>query len=181
MAMARSKGWDMSADSATQSYVSSRTPSYAPTRYFRLCMDQAKLNRQAFAARLLEVCDEQGLPPRGRLKQLGERFQVSYQAAKKWLEAESYPTTDTLLAIAQWGNVNVNWLLQGVGPKRGEEADERALVIAEGIDKLRDDHKREVIEYMRYNFNRSESEGWFTAEQQLRYRRVLDSFERKKS
>ena len=135
-------------------------------------------NKAGFAHRLHELCDEKGLPARGRLKLVGEQFGVSYQAAKKWLDGNGYPSTETLLEIAQWADVNVNWLLQGVGPKRGDKVDTRALVVAEGIDALPDDHKKEVIEYMRYNFRRSE--GWLMEEQRARYSGALDTFEKTK-
>lgn len=136
-----------------------------------------EIARQEFAQRLLEVCNDKKLPERGRLKQLGKLFGVSYQAAKRWLDAETFPQTETLLAIAEWGQVNVNWLLQGVGPKRAAPP-EATVTAAEGINQLPDDDKLQVIDYMRFKFHARK--GWFAEESLARYDAALDELGKKR-
>src|ERR1700754_872095 len=89
-----------------------------------------------FAERLIELCVDKQLPARGRQTQLAKLFKVSQQAARKWLDGRSYPETDKIVAIADWAGVNVNWLLQGVGPKHGNRVDAKALVLDEAVRML---------------------------------------------
>lgn len=111
--------------------------------------------RQQFAARLHELCTEMRLPQRGRQTRLAELFKVSQQAAKKWLDGESYPAMETIVAIADWGNVNVNWLLQGHYPKRGEFVDSKAIVLDEAIQSLPPELGADLIDNLRVKLERA--------------------------
>lgn len=73
-----------------------------------------------FAARLNELCDDMGVPPKGKNRQaaLAKTFQVSQKGARKWLEAEGWPTVERGVAIAKWGGVSFEWLMTGRGSKR---------------------------------------------------------------
>lgn len=73
--------------------------------------------RRAFAARLNEVCTDRQLPERGRQTILAREFKVTQQAARKWLEAEGYPSIDVAREIAKWGKVSFDWLMTGRGSK----------------------------------------------------------------
>lgn len=79
--------------------------------------------RDAFAARLNEICDDMGLPPKGDGRQvaLASKFEVSQKGARKWLESESMPQTQKIIEIAKWANVSTEWLLSGRGKKRLDE------------------------------------------------------------
>lgn len=81
------------------------------------------VTHSAFAARLNEICDDKGVPPKGRNRQaeLGKLFHVSQKAARKWLEGEGFPTVPTGVEIATWGGVSYDWLMTGRGPKRPAE------------------------------------------------------------
>jgi transcriptional regulator with XRE-family HTH domain len=75
---------------------------------------------KAFSERLNQVCDEMQLPfkQKGRQVELGRIFGVGQRGARKWLEAESFPSTDKIIKMAVWGNVSMDWLLTGRGQKR---------------------------------------------------------------
>lgn len=102
-------------------------------------------------------------------------FGVTPKAARKWLIGEGYPETETVLRIAEKAGVNVNWLLQGVGPKRGDKVDTKALVITEALEALPPEDRQQVLNFMGYTFEHAHSTV-FTGERLARYMRMLDSF-----
>ncbi|HLO65295.1 MAG TPA: hypothetical protein VK165_20220 [Azonexus sp.] len=73
-----------------------------------------------FASRLNDLCDEMGVPPKGRNRQaaMAVLMEVSQKGARKWLEAEGLPTLDKSIQLALWGDVSIEWLLTGRGDKR---------------------------------------------------------------
>lgn len=83
-------------------------------------MDSARIQ---FAHRLNELCDEKDVPPKHHARQikLGELFDVSANGARKWLEGESTPQYETCVRIAQWGDINFEWLMTGRGLKRSSD------------------------------------------------------------
>ena len=74
--------------------------------------------RAAFAARLLQACDEAGVPPRhhGRLRwirdELHRRFneQVTVEGVRKWLSGEVFPRPGKLTMLAAILGVDPGWL-----------------------------------------------------------------------
>lgn len=128
--------------------------------------------RLAFADRLAEVCDDLGMPKHGRKTQLGALCSVSYQAAKRWLDGEGWPDMDNVLLICKRAAVNVNWLLQGVGPKRGQQIDANQLGALEAIDSLPVDDRQQTFDFIRYKVEKAD--GWFAAEKLARYMTMLD-------
>ena len=107
-----------------------------------------------FAERLIELCVDKQLPARGRQTQLAKLFKVSQQAARKWLDGRSYPETDKIVAIADWAGVNVNWLLQGVGPKHGNRVDAKALVLDEAVRMLPRELGLDLVDNLRAKLER---------------------------
>lgn len=105
--------------------------------------------RLAFAERLKELCTDMKLPARGRQTQLAAKFKVSQQAARKWLEADAWPGMETIIALADWADVNVNWLLQGAGPKRGNRIDAKALILDEALRSLPTESGTDLIDSLR--------------------------------
>lgn len=87
------------------------------------CMDEPE--KHAFAARLNELCDEPqfGIPAAGKGRQvdLGKTFNVSQNAARKWLVGEGMPKPTTLERIARYFHVNTEWLRAGIGVKRQDD------------------------------------------------------------
>lgn len=72
--------------------------------------------KKDFSKRLNKVLDHEGIPIKGKGRQgvLAKMFSVSDKGARKWIEAESIPsTTKTLPAIAKKFNVTAEWLLTG--------------------------------------------------------------------
>lgn len=132
--------------------------------------------RAEFASRLHEVCAEKGLAERGRQTALGRLCAVSYQAAKKWLDGDGWPALDKALTICEWGGVNVNWLLQGQGPKRGTNIDANRLGVLEAVDALPADDRQQALDFIRYKVEKAD--GWFAHDQLGRYLVMLDKISR---
>lgn len=131
--------------------------------------------REQFAARLRAVCIDKGLPERGMQTQLAKKFDVSQQAARKWLDGASYPEIETIVRLADWGDVNVNWLLQGAGPMRGNRVDTKALVLDEAIRRLPAELGIDLIDNLRAKLARVNK---LTAHEPLkRYLAMLDAYD----
>jgi SOS-response transcriptional repressor LexA len=75
-------------------------------------------DKLAFSKRLDHALDLNGIPPKGKGRQvtLGKMFGVSQKAANKWLEGISLPDTMRIAVIAERLKVNVEWLTYGRGP-----------------------------------------------------------------
>jgi transcriptional regulator with XRE-family HTH domain len=124
---------------------------------------------------MLDLCNDMKLPTRGRQSRLAVRFKVSQQAAKKWLDGKGYPTIETVVEIADWADVNVNWLLQGVGPKHGNRIDAKALVIDEAVRSLPPEIGIDLIDNLRAKLERV---GKLQAQEpSSRYLTMLDAYE----
>lgn len=132
-------------------------------------------NLAAFAARMNEICDDLGIPAEhGRQAALGRRFGVTPKAARKWLMGDGYPELELAIAIAEAAGVNINWLLQGAGPKRGDRIETKALVLNEAIEALPDEGRQQVLNFMGFTFQ--QADGIFTGERLARYMKMLDAF-----
>lgn len=77
-------------------------------------------NIREFAARFNELCDDMGVPPKGKNRQsaVAQIFKVSQKGARKWLEGEGLPTLSRCIQIAIWAGVSIDWLTSGRGPKK---------------------------------------------------------------
>jgi hypothetical protein len=71
-----------------------------------------------FAKRMDDACDLLDIPPKGKNRQesLGKMFEVSQEAARKWLSGESIPKLAQCIEIATRAKVNFEWLMTGRGP-----------------------------------------------------------------
>lgn len=83
------------------------------------CMKE-KNDLVSFAKRLNEICDDMDVPPKGKARQtaLAKTFDVSQNGARKWLEAEGYPTFAMCQRIAEWADVSIEWFVMNRGPKK---------------------------------------------------------------
>lgn len=128
-----------------------------------------------FARRMHEVCDELGIPPgRGRQTALGQRFQVTPKAARKWLEGLGYPEMQLAVRIANEAKVHVTWLLQGSAPKFLDSArTATSAQLGEIVGSLPEAERQQAIDFIRYKVERSGQ--WYAAEQVARYVSLLDS------
>lgn len=137
------------------------------------CVNNAVL--EEFAARLREICRDMGLPAdRGLQTRLAEQFRVSPNAARKWVQGLGMPELETAIEIANWGGVNVIWLLQGKGPKRGDKLDTKAIVLNEAMDAIPPDDRQMVLDFMRYKIERAD--GIIAGERMARYLTMIDNF-----
>jgi transcriptional regulator with XRE-family HTH domain len=131
--------------------------------------------KTGFAERLNEVCSDMELPvERGRQSALAAVFKVTPNAARKWLLGLGMPELDVAIAIAKWGNVNVEWLLSGRGPKRGNLVATKALILDEALRTLPAEERREALDYIKYKLERARAV--LTGEQIARYSVALDQF-----
>lgn len=72
-----------------------------------------------FAVRLHELCNEKGVPTKGKGRErvLARQFSKSLTAIHKWLTGESWPSMEMLIAICEWAQVRLDWLCYGKGDK----------------------------------------------------------------
>lgn len=70
-----------------------------------------------FSQRLKEILADKGVAEWGRQRFLAKKFGVAHPSAKRWLDGTGYPETAKLIAIAEWGNTTIDWLLTGRGLK----------------------------------------------------------------
>ena len=70
-----------------------------------------------FADRLNAICDEKGLPDRGRPQLLGKMAGVGYKGAEKWIKGLSMPDVPHGTALAIGLDVYFEYLMTGRGPK----------------------------------------------------------------
>lgn len=129
-----------------------------------------------FAQRLNDVCDDMGITPdRGRQTALAKQFGVNPKAARKWLLGIGLPELATAIRIAVWGDVNLTWLLQGSGAKRGMRVDTKALVLDEAVRSLPSELGTDLVDNLRAKLQRI---GRLSAEPASRYRSMLDGYEK---
>lgn len=112
---------------------------------------------------------------RGRQAELGRAFGVTSKAARRWLTAEGYPETELLTAIAKWADVNVEWLMTGRGPKRGNLIDTKALVLDEALRSLGPEARKEALDFIRYKLDRARAT--LISEKLGRYMVALDKYD----
>lgn len=105
---------------------------------------------KAFAERMHEVCDDMGLPAeRGRQSDLARHFGVTPKAARKWLNGDNYPELPLAIRIANWAQVNITWLLQGSGLKRGNRIDGKVAVLDEALHSLPPELGTDLVDNLR--------------------------------
>lgn len=128
---------------------------------------------EAFAARMHEVCEDLGIPERGRQTALAKLFGLTPNAARKWLLGEGMPELSLAVKIAQRAEVSVLWLLQGVLPKRPGRVEVRALLLDEILDALKPASRDELLGYLRF---RVSDQFGPTSPRTARYLRAIDSW-----
>jgi transcriptional regulator with XRE-family HTH domain len=126
-----------------------------------------------FTQRLTEVCRDMNLPEHGQQTALARLLGVTQGATKKWFNGEGYPTLDKIVAICDWANGNVNWLVMGYGPKRRDIIDTKSIVLGETIENMAEDDRQQVLDFIGYKLERG---GMFAGEQLARYMKMLDAF-----
>jgi transcriptional regulator with XRE-family HTH domain len=131
---------------------------------------------EGFAARLDEICTDMGITEaRGRQAELGRQFGVTPKAARRWLVGEGYPETKVIAAIARWAEVNIEWLMTGRGPKRGNLIDTKAFVLDEALRSLGPEARKEALDFIRYKLERARSN--IISEKLGRYMVALDRYD----
>ena len=72
----------------------------------------------AFSLRLTEMCRDKGYENGQPLyRMLAKRFGQGPKGVQKWFMGRSWPRNPTLMALAEWGDVTIDWLMSGRGPK----------------------------------------------------------------
>lgn len=77
--------------------------------------------RHDLPANLHAIMDAKGIPRRGRGALLAKMLDVTQPAAHKWLQGDSVPDLEKLLALAQWAGLTVDDLLRPKIANRLEE------------------------------------------------------------
>lgn len=92
------------------------------------CLDE----KESFAERMRVVADRLGIPPKGKNRQasLGKLFNVSQEAARKWLSGESIPEMARCIEIAKRAEVSIEWLLTGRGVEVYSNTPEAKVLLA---------------------------------------------------
>lgn len=137
-------------------------------------MSKAVTERHGFASRLVELCNSAQLPARGRQTRLSEIFGVTPKAARKWVNGLGLPELEIIIAIARWGNVNMEWLLTGRGPKRGNLVDTKDLMLGEMMRSLPSVTRHEVADFLGYKIERGVPT--LAEEQRAKYLKMIDHF-----
>jgi transcriptional regulator with XRE-family HTH domain len=144
---------------------------------FRLMIHQTHSLRSGFASRLNEICDDMRVPHgRGRTAHVAKLFKVTPNAVRKWFLGIGYPEMEMAIQLANWAGVNVTWLLQGTGLKRGATIDTKAVVLGEAIESLPRDDRQQVLDFIEYKF--AKSDGLFVGERLARYLVMIDAFKK---
>lgn len=137
-------------------------------------LDDARI-RSGFSARMHEICDDKSVPTTGRQSALARIFGVTNKAARRWLEGIGYPEIVLAVRIAEWADVNLTWLLQGSGPKRGNRVDGKALVLDEAVRSLSPEQGADLLDTIRAKLVRV---GKLTAEEgSTRFETMLKAYE----
>lgn len=136
--------------------------------------------KRGFAQRLHELCDEMDLPTdRGRQTALARKFDVTPNAARKWLHGLGMPELNMAIRIAARARVNVLWLLQGTEPKTAETVDTAHGELLDAVKRLPANEAQQVFDFIRYKFERADL--WFASERLVHYLALLDAFSKTKS
>lgn len=94
---------------------------------------------------------------------------------KKWLDGVGWPDMARAIDLANLLKVNVNWLLQGNGPMRGDRIPESTRLVVEVIDRLPTESRRNVLSYLRFEL--SKHQGWFAEPARTLYGAAIDALE----
>lgn len=71
--------------------------------------------KEDFARRLHKAMDKKGYPQRGRARILSKKFDISDKGAGKWLNGDAIPETSKIPLLAEFLDINSEWLLSGTG------------------------------------------------------------------
>lgn len=87
--------------------------------------------RRGFSKRLHQACDMARVRERGRAIDVQQALKRAHLSATttaigKWLNADSMPNRQNMLAIAEWLGVRVEWLAYGDGPIAAPQDQARA-------------------------------------------------------
>ena len=128
-----------------------------------------------FAARIHELCSDHDLPAeRGRQSALAKLFDVTPNAARKWLLGLGLPELDVAMRIAQWGGVNFEWLMTGRGPKVGDKVPVRALAVDAILRHGTQQERAELASFLKFKIEHAQTP--YAPEEKLRYAAALDSY-----
>lgn len=94
---------------------------------------------------------------------LAEQVDVSPQAVTKWMQTGQI-SREKATEVARALGMSIDELLGGVSPKGAQ--------IGHAIDQLSDQHKQEVLDFVRYKFERSE--GLIASDKAAHYVAMID-------
>ncbi|MBA2410296.1 MAG: helix-turn-helix transcriptional regulator [Gammaproteobacteria bacterium] len=77
-------------------------------------------NIDAFSERISSLIEEAGGAD-GGVRRIAQMCGLSEQVIRKWAAGQSDPSRLRLITLARGVNVNLPWLAEGTGPKRGSD------------------------------------------------------------
>lgn len=128
--------------------------------------------KSEFAKRLEEICDDMGIPEGGRQTKLASQFEVVPNTARKWLLGIGLPELEMCMRIAKWADVNLLWLLQGGGLKKGEKIDKEAQALKQLIDEMPGESRQASFDFIGYQLTRAD--GFIRPDKVSEYMKLLD-------
>ena len=82
--------------------------------------------KEEFSKRLHTAMDKAAYPVRGRARVLSKQFSISDKGAGKWLNGDAIPETSKIPLIAEFLNVNSEWLISGLGQMTSQSTKKQA-------------------------------------------------------
>jgi len=126
----------------------------------------------AFAERINELCEDWEMPEHGRQTILGAKFDVNPNTARKWLLGLGLPELEKAIEIANAAGVNVRWLLQGEGLKRGDKADPNAEMLREALADMPVEMRQASFDFL--EFQLVKADGFIAPGKLANYLKLLD-------
>lgn len=69
--------------------------------------------RENFTKRLIQACEEKGLPERGRGIEIAKVLKITPKAVSKWLNGETMPSASNIYVLSKYLDVTPEWLTFG--------------------------------------------------------------------
>lgn len=100
-----------------------------------------------FGQRLKELRQSNGLT----CEEFGKKMGVSKVSEWQWENSINYPNQDTIIRIANYFNVSIDYLL-GVSdnPRPDVQLDEFQVALYNGTEELTDEQKEDLLQYVDY-------------------------------
>lgn len=125
-----------------------------------------------FAERMNELCEDWQMPEAKRQTLLGTKFKVTPNTARKWLLGLGFPEMEMCIQIAKEAEVNIRWLLQGEGLKKGDKGDPSAETLKSAIDDMPQEMRQASFDFIEYQLTKAD--GFIPAAKLANYIKLME-------